>query len=203
MAELALGAVGLLAALVFVLFGALLELFRDVRQLREAAGILDRPLNVDIGAVTNDSPSKVGLPAALDTAASAIVLFLSDTCATCRVLAASLNEVVPPGLCIVVEARDANSATQFLKTYGLNANAADGMVRVDVAREIAGKLGLDTTPVAFRIENGRFVSAATVPSARYLFSILPTPLKLNRSRQSGSSSWSPTSNSQTTLEHTA
>ena len=199
MAALALVTVGVLAILVFVLFGALLELYRDVRQLRDALGILDRPLTIDIGAVAQAAPSRFGLPPALDTAASATVLFLSDTCATCRVLAAALNAVVPPGLCIVMEARDAKSAEQFLAAFGLHADAPDGMVCVDGSRDIAKRLGLDITPAAFRVENGRLVSATTVPSARYLFSILPAPLKLDQRSQSWSNPWPHTLRSHTAL----
>ena len=201
MAVLALMAVGLLAGLVFVLFGALIELYRDVRQLREAAGILDRPLNIAIGAAAHATPSSVGLPPALDTAASAIVLFLSDKCATCRVLAAALDATVPPGVCIVMEADDAQSATRFLKAFGLSPEAAGGMVCLDASRAIAERLGLDVTPVAFRVENGKFASATTVPSARYLLSILPAPLKLEKRSQSWSTPWSRTLSSPTTLAH--
>jgi hypothetical protein len=199
MAALALMTVGLLAIVIFLLFGALLELYRDVRQLRDALGILDRPLTIDIGSVAQAAPSSYGLPAALDTSASTIVLFLSDTCATCRVLAAALHAGVPAGLCVVVEAGDVQSARQFMKTYGLNCDAGNGIVCDDLGRKIADKLGLDITPAALRIENGKFASATTVPSPRYLFSILPAPLKLNRRSQSWSIPWPQTSSSHTAL----
>jgi hypothetical protein len=191
--------VGVLAVLVFVLFGALLELYRDVRQIRDALGILDRPLNIDIGAAANAAPSSVGLPSALDTAASALVLFLSDTCATCRVLAAALNGTVPAGLYIVMEGRDERTARQFLDSYRLSAHTADGVVRIDASREIVGRLGLDITPSAFRVENGKLASATTVPSARYLFSIIPPPLKLDKRSQNWSAPWSHTSSPPTAL----
>jgi hypothetical protein len=167
-----------LALLVFVLFGALLELYRDVRQLRDVAGILDRPLNVDVGPVTGTRPSTHGLPAALDSAASAIVLFLSERCGTCRSLAAGFEKPLPVGLWVVLEARDVPSAAAFLESYGLTAVTSDRRVVVDVAGEIAGRIGLNTTPVGFRVENGVLTSATTVPSSRYLTSILPEPIRL-------------------------
>ena len=49
MATAMMVAVGVLALLVFVLCGVVYELFRDVRQLRDVAGILDRPLHVELG----------------------------------------------------------------------------------------------------------------------------------------------------------
>ena len=175
MATLTLIAVGVLALVVFALFGALLELYKDVHQLRDAVGILDRPLNVDIGKVAGTDPSQYGLPEPLDGAASALVLFLSEKCATCRTLAGSFDRSLPFGLWVILESRSEGSAEAFLEHYNLNSMSR---ISVDVAGEIAGRLGLDTTPVGFRIENGRLSSATTVPSIRYLKSILPKPIKL-------------------------
>jgi hypothetical protein len=173
-------AVGVLALLVFVLFGALMELYRDVRQLRDVAGILDRPLMVDIGRVQGTAPGRYGLAPALDAVGAALVLFISETCSTCRVLAASFDTSLPAGLWVVVEARSAESASAFLASNRLGALMSTGRVTVDVAGQIAGRLGLDTTPVGFRVENGLIVSATTVPSLRYLSTILPQPIRLKR-----------------------
>jgi hypothetical protein len=177
---LALISVAVLALLVALLFGALLEMYRDIRQLRDAVGILDRPLAVDLGAVAGTRPSAYGLPSALDSAAAAVVLFLSDRCETCRVLATGLQRPLPPGLWVVLEASTSTSAADFLQTHGLSATLADGRIILDVARDIAGRLGLDTTPVGIRLQDGVLTAATTVPSSRYLQSILPEPLRLRR-----------------------
>lgn len=177
MATLALIAVGLVSLLVFVLFGALLEMYRDVRQLRDAAGILDRPLDVDIEPLVGTAPSEYGLPEALDSAASALLLFFSDRCLTCRVLASSLDKSLPSGLWVLAEAKNAQLAKKFMQLTNL---ITDDRVILDAGGEIAGRLGIDLSPVGFRIENGRFVSATTVPSTRYLFSILPAPIHLTK-----------------------
>ena len=180
MVTVALISVAVLALLVFVLFGALLEMYRDVRQLRDAAGILDRPLNVDVGAVAGTRPSSHGLPPALDSVASAVVLFISERCATCRALAKGFGRPLPAGLWVVLEARDAGSAAVFLDSHGLSGVAPDGRIIVDVAGQIALRIGLNTTPVGFRVENGVFTNATTVPSSRYLTSILPEPIRLKQ-----------------------
>jgi hypothetical protein len=177
-ATLALIAVVVLAVLVFLLFGALLELYQDVRQLRDVAGILDRPLHVELSAVAGTAPSRHGLPQCLDTAAAALVLFLSEKCATCRSLAASLGRSLPSGLWIVLEAGSTHSAAAFLDSYGFAPMTSGGRVSVDVGGNIAARIGLNTTPVGFRIENGVLISATTVPSTRYLTSILPKPIHL-------------------------
>jgi hypothetical protein len=180
-------AVGALGLLVFVLFGVILELYRDVRQLREVAGILDRPLEVDLGDVAGTAPSCYGLPRALDSITSAIVLFLSDRCATCHALAAGFKGALPSGLWIVLEARSPSSAEEFLRAYELNPGTTAGKLSVDVAGQIAERIGLRTTPVGFRVQNGRLVGATTVPSRRYLSSILQSPVSLERSLSSTTS----------------
>jgi hypothetical protein len=185
MATLALLAVGFLSLFVFVLFGALLELFRDIRQLRDAAGILDRPLVVDIKPIEGTNPSEYGLPDAMDSAPSAILLFLSERCLTCRVIAGALREPLPSTLWVVAEARNPQLADNFVTVTNLLRHER---VLLDIGGQIANRMGLNTTPVGFRIQNGRFVSATTVPSTRYLFSILPAPLGLddrNRANEPG------------------
>jgi hypothetical protein len=176
LATFTLIAVGILALFVAVLYGALVELFRDVRQMRDALGILDRPLNVDLGQVAGTQPSSHGLPEELDTQHSAIVLFLSERCATCSTLAAGLTPPLPNGLWIVIEARDAASAARFAEAYGLT----DKRIMIDVHGAIAASMGLNTSPVGFRVEHGVLTSATTVPSFRHLTSILPEPVRLRR-----------------------
>jgi len=134
--------VAVLALLVFVLAGAVVELNADVRQLRDVAGILDRALDVDIAEVQGTKPSSYGLPQTLDSAASALVLFVSDRCATCHVLADGLSGGLPTGLWLVLEARSPESAEEFLKKHGMTQGASDGRLFVDVAGKIASSIGL-------------------------------------------------------------
>lgn len=174
-------AVGVLALLLFVLLGVVIELHRDVRQLRDAAGILDRPLEVELGAVAGARPSDYGFPPSADAAGAAVVLFLSDRCGTCHALARGLNGTVPPGLWVVLEARSPASAAEFLADYEFDEASTDARLLVDVEGRIASRMGLRTTPVGFRVVNGRFVSATTVPSRRYLTSILSDRVRLDPS----------------------
>lgn len=180
MATIALIAIALLALLVFVLFGALLELYRDVRQLRDVAGILDRPLHVDVGSVAGTRPSSHGLPQILDSTVSGLVLFLSERCASCRALAAGLDNPLPQGLWIIIQASSATSAASFLESYALNGKTRNERVIVDIGGELARRVGLEMAPVAFRVEHGSLVGATTVPSSRYLTSILPAPIRLKQ-----------------------
>lgn len=175
--------VAVLAVLVFVLFSALLEMYRDVRQLRDVAGILDRPLDIDIGEVKGKNPSVYGLPPLLNSASSALVLFLSERCGTCRSIAAGFESELPSGLWLVVDSGRRHNGSDPWDLRALKEKDTDERVIVDVGNTIAGRMGLETTPVGFRIENGVFVNATTVPSVRYLTSILPKPIRLRRAEQ--------------------
>jgi hypothetical protein len=173
MAATALIAVGILSVLMSVLFRVLVELFRDVRQMRDALGILDRPLTLDIRSAAGRPPSSYGLPRQLDDEKSALLLFLSDRCATC-----SLGGTLPAGLWIVVEAATGQAAAEFIDMYGMTPGLRDERVWVDPAGTIAGRIDLKATPAGLRIENGVLKDAGTVPSMRYLTSILPVPSEL-------------------------
>jgi len=74
--SLLLAAVAVLAIGEFLLFGALAEAYRDIRQIREAAGLLDSPMPVDLAHVAGNSPSSCGLDPALDSATGAVTVFL-------------------------------------------------------------------------------------------------------------------------------
>jgi hypothetical protein len=174
-ATFALIAVGALTLFVAVLFGALVELFRDVRQIRDAVGILDRPREVDLGDVAGTRPSSHGLPQELDALHSAIVLFLSERCGTCHALAAGLSGALPYRLWVVIEGRDTVGAARFAEEHGLSGER----VTIDVEGAIAASMGLATAPVGFRVDDGIFTTATTVPSSRYLFSsLLQEPVRL-------------------------
>lgn len=175
MATTALIAVGALSLLVFVLCNVLVELFRDVRQIRDALGILDRPLTIDIGPAAGTHPSDYGLPGQLDGEPSALILFLTDRCATCRALAASLGGALPAGLWVVVEAATVQAAADFLEKFAMAAGVGEERVLVDTAGAVAARMGLKITPAGYRVVNGVFTEATTVPSIRYLASILPAP----------------------------
>ncbi|HEX3578249.1 MAG TPA: hypothetical protein VHY33_06765 [Thermoanaerobaculia bacterium] len=182
MAAIALIATAVLALLVALLFAALVEMYRDVRQLRDAMGILDRPLPVNVTDAVGMRASTYGLPRAIDAADSALVLFLSDRCGTCRQLAHGLTRPLVSGLWLVLEVRSDAGAADFIERYGLADSAREGRIIVDPTTEIARRIGIDTTPVGVRIENGAIAHATTVPSTRYLNTILPEPVEL---RQAG------------------
>src|SRR5260370_8147931 len=77
-----ISAVAILAIGEFLLFGALAEAYRDIRQIREASGALDKPMPVDLGHLVGRAPRTCGLDANLDSTLRPVALFLSNPCNT-------------------------------------------------------------------------------------------------------------------------
>ncbi|GAA4087926.1 hypothetical protein [Actinomadura miaoliensis] len=158
-----------LAALLFVAFGALVEMFHQLKQIREYLEIEDSPILMDLGAAQGQAPSAVGLPAELDGSDRALVLLLSNKCRTCFTLAAALQgRVRPPRLWIVV-VPVLGDAAEFIDMFDLRGER----VVVDEGEHIVNRLGIDATPAAVLVENGRMVKAHSVPSSRQMFAALP------------------------------
>lgn len=158
-----------LAAVVFVQLGALMELFRQVQQIRQHMDLEDRPAPLALGRLTEEPATSVGLPAELDHARSAMVLFLTSRCATCRSIAAAFKAAVPLAMWVVVEPIADDDADAFVEEFQL---VGDRTI-VDRGGHIADRLGLDITPAAIFIEHGRLQRAETVPSSRQAFAMLP------------------------------
>lgn len=161
-------ALAILAVLLFLLLGAEIEMFRSLEQLREYSGAIDRPTRIDLGDAVGEKPSHYGLPEALDSTGSAVIVFLSDKCATCRTIAGALAGNMPPGLTVVVDSGGADSTRGLVVTRGLD----PARTVIDLDRQIMSRLGLTVTPAGIVIENGRLARAATVPSTRQLYTIL-------------------------------
>lgn len=153
----------LLAAMAIILLGAQVELYEQVKQIRRLLDLTDSVTELEIKA-RNAIPSSAGLPADLDGASRAAVLFLSNKCATCQTLAASLrggNLSRNLWLIVVPVGKD---VAAFLNAYEL----VGDRILVDNGEKIASGLGLSVTPAALEVEGGRIVRAHTVPSVRHL-----------------------------------
>ena len=86
----------------FIQFGALIEMYQQLKQVRHYLEIVDTPTPIALGSLEGARPSDIGLPAALDEAAQAMILFLSNKCETCSIIARSFAGTLPDGLWVVV-----------------------------------------------------------------------------------------------------
>jgi hypothetical protein len=165
-------AVCLLAIVVFILFGALIEMYQQLTQVRDHLDLVDSPSPVGLGKLAGAAPSSVGLPSELDAAKHNVVLLLSNKCQTCFNLAQELSGgTMPAGLWVLVVPIFGGNADDFLEQYQLRGER----VLVDQDQRIAERLALDTTPAALIIRDGTLDRAQTVPTVRQLRAILPSP----------------------------
>jgi len=143
---------------------ALLEVLKQIGQVRQRLDLDDRPIPVGIGQTAGtEFTHRVGpLEAGVQTA---VLVFLSDDCSTCRTVAAGLAEIIEtaePGVQVVpiVHGRDRQSAEAFM----LDANLRREWGIVDEDDEIAISLGLNLRPVALVVLDGIVTDAAMVRS---------------------------------------
>ena len=154
-----------LAAVTFLLLGAQVEMFRNLTQLREQAGLSDRPTPVSLGKARGTRASDVGLPAALDDETSAVVLFLSDKCFVCRSIAAGLAGTLPHGVWLVLDPGTAPRDAQLSPTLGFDTDD----VTIDPDRTIMKRIGIESTPLTIVVEHGRLARASGITSTRQLY----------------------------------
>ncbi|HEX6526369.1 MAG TPA: hypothetical protein VF070_41100 [Streptosporangiaceae bacterium] len=173
--------VAVLAVGQFLLFGALAEAYRDIRQIREQEGLIDRAAPVDLGQAQNQVPSRIGLPPELDSAARAVVVYVDKRCGTCRMIVGSLNGGIPRGVWLTVISETEHEASEWLDhTAGIRLDSEPGRrVIVTSTDEVERHLGQVLTPLAIEIENGRLVRAKAVPSMRQFYSLVPTLITLS------------------------
>jgi hypothetical protein len=160
------------ALALLLLIAAQVELFRDIAQLHEATGVIDRPLPIDLGRALDSSPSRFGLPAALDDQLGGMVLLCPLGCATCRTISQTLGGVVPQGVWILLLATSPAEADEWRSVYHFSDDRLVWDRPAGNPDSIAERIGVVTTPSALVVERGRLVRAQTVPSTRALFSLL-------------------------------
>lgn len=160
--------VGLVAVLMFVLLGAQMELFEQVKQIRKFLDLEDRVTHLDLELV-GAKPSQVGLPSVLDEVASGVILLLSNKCATCQTLATTMQGGRIPSNTWILVVPVTGDGSDFLGAYDLQGDR----VLVDRNELIVGRLGINVTPAAIFVQDGRLLRAQTVPSVRHLRTLHP------------------------------
>lgn len=160
--------VGLLAMLLLVQFGALIEMFEQLKQVRSYLDMEDNPHPLDLGDSVGMTPSALGLPATLDDAEAAVVLFLSDKCSTCVTLATELQQAGLPETMWLVVVPVMGDGARFVATFGLSGDR----VLIDPDHAITEAIGIDLTPVALLVESGRLSALQTVPTTRQMYAAI-------------------------------
>jgi hypothetical protein len=177
--QIAFALLGILAIGEFLLFGAVAEAFRDIAQLRRETGVIDELHAVDLGEAFDRQPSSFGLDPSLDCASEALVLFVDTRCQTCQLIVRSLNGALPLGTSLILFAESDERGIHWLDSNGfVTDRLCELPVRV-ATPEDPNPLGVDITPLAVLVQNGKIARALAVPSTRRFYSLVPDPHRLN------------------------
>lgn len=158
-------AVGVVAAFVLLLFGAVVELHRQVLQLRVYAGLVDHARTLEFNEECRLSDLPIPAAGVVGDRERSAVLVLSDGCATCMDVATRMSALSVPRLLVLVESATPAMAADWLEAHGL---ALGDTVAYDENGLAALYLGVSVTPAAVKFEGRLPIAAATVPSARQL-----------------------------------
>jgi hypothetical protein len=174
----------------FLLFGALAEAYRDIRQIRETEGILDRPTPVDLGSHAGALASSIGLPSHTDDLTEGLALFVDSRCTTCRAIVSSLAGAVPPNVVLTAIAPSQSEARKWLVHSGGFAlpeedDWTSSRLMIATPEDVQSRLGVLITPLGIAIEHGRLARASTVPSVRAFYKQLSTGIALPNTRPDG------------------
>lgn len=156
-----------LAILVALMFGALVELQRQLIQVRELAGFVDdsRHLKINLSGSLDDIAARVP---ELDRTAlgnRSVIFVLSTSCSTCEDMAEALSQTRSTGWVAFIQASSSEEAATWIRRF--DADLGPNFV-FDDGGQVAAYLGVNVTPAAIRFEGDNPVSAATVPSIRQL-----------------------------------
>jgi hypothetical protein len=144
-------------------------MYQQLKQVRDYLELVDSPIPVELGSSVGQRPSAVGLPAELDEAEHALVVFLTTSCATCRTIAGNVGGGALPSTVWVVVEPSQGVSTEFLDEFDLHGPR----VLLDEGSAVADALGVDVTPVGLTVRDGRWTEGRTIPSVRQLYAVTP------------------------------
>lgn len=169
---------GVIAVLLALVCGALLEVFRQLESIRVITRLDDHPVPLELKAQGRSS-HEVGIPIALDEVPEAIAVFLSGKCSTCRTIAAAFKGGAPNDVWFILEADQESARNALLALLAVSADRAVW----DQGSVIADTIGLDVMPSVVSLTYGRLTRAYGVSSVKQVLDLLPAaqPAQMVRS----------------------
>lgn len=157
-----------LALLILVIGAALVEVFRQLDDVRSALNMRDEPIALNLKS-RGKNAAELLLPREVEDIPSAIVILLSAKCATCLAVAEAFRGGSPETVWFIVPT-DAPS-------HLLNALAQSApRVIPDHQEKIAAALGLAVTPSVVTFAYGVVEKAQAVSTARQVMGLIPTTI---------------------------
>ena len=157
-------AVAILIVAVVLLLGAQVELLEQLKQLRRVFGLEDGSKPIALPEWSGRMAHEAGFPRQLVSEQAALVLFVSNTCATCHTLAEGMRGGrLPDNLwLVIVNVRD--TGEDFQSRYALYGDR----IVTEGGQEIMKNLGISLTPIAVILTRGEIQRAQTIPSLHQL-----------------------------------
>jgi hypothetical protein len=159
----------LLACLVALCCAALVEVFKQLAEIRRSLGLEDMPIPLALKS-RDLRVIDIGLPAELAQAPAAIAVFLSARCTTCLAIAEALRGGTPASVWFVLTSPP--HPDHLLITLSESAER----VIVDQDETIAGAIDLRVTPAVLTLSFGEITRAQAVSSPRQVMSLVPAVL---------------------------
>jgi hypothetical protein len=169
MTALLVASVVVLAVLVVFQGLVLLEVVRQLSQIRRELDFDDRPVPVSVGKLAGQplpEPARA-VWSGNGAAGEGVLVLLSTDCATCRLVAAGLPDLLAQSdqkLVVILQARNHDEVTEMLAEAGL---ARDAVV-VDLENEYASAFGIAMRPAAVVVRDGIVSEGAVVRNPRQL-----------------------------------
>lgn len=147
---------------------ALIEVFRQLSDIRSALQLEDtpRPLQLRRGELR---AAEIGLPAHIETEPEAIAIFLSPTCATCLMIADVFRGGSPSTVWFVIS----EAGDRIIEALATSRER----VVVDHGSRIAARAELNVTPSVLTIRYGEVVRAQSVSTPRQVLTLVPTVMR--------------------------
>jgi len=175
MTALLVAVVVALAVLVVFQGLVLLEVVRQLSQIRRELDFDNRPVPVSVGNLAGRQLPEPARTLWSENAASGdgVLVLLSTDCATCRLVAMGLPELLArfeEHVVVVLQARNHDEVTELLGEAGVERDA----VVVDLDHEYADAFGIALRPAAIVVRDGIVAEGAVVRNPRQLQQLLET-----------------------------
>ena len=152
----------------------LLEVVRQLGQIRKVLDLDDRPVPISLGNLAGRPLPEPARAVWSENGASGdgVLVLLSTDCATCRLVASGLRDLLArfeqQRIVAVLQAHNHDEATEMLADAGL---ARDEIV-VDLESEYGAAFGIALRPAAVVVRGGIVSEGAVVRNARQLQQLL-------------------------------
>lgn len=159
----------ILSVAVVLLAAGLVEVYAELRQVRDVLRMQDEPLRVSLSTLGREVAELVPDPPEslrLDQARPNYVLVLSNSCSTCHTIGSGLAASTSrweSAITVLVASDSEKHGREFAASIGL-----DSRVFIDDQGKYSKQLGVSSSPTVVRVEHGRLTAAANLTSLRQL-----------------------------------